>query len=371
MTNTDFFGNNLLNIINGGCPENNPLKYFTKPNAHYTKLDILDIKTLYTVNKYNMDIWIKESYDETNLIYTFAIIDNEITIVCINKEKEIIEKTYIVSEYNSKLKDYSYYLYIVKNNLYYTYIDNENNWTWLGCIDLTKEIDSDEVVLDTESKKEKLTEPESNGDMLISPLNLDLEFFNDEKYLYIKIYYIFKNCIMRYNIDTKEVDKFLIDDELNENFTFTVDDNIIYVINSDGILEKHLINNEYKTTTLICETELDKSMYKKKMIIVSGILYISNVMINNCLHIVAYEVNTLKILWKYRTNYKIDDFKIMYGDMFFQEKFLFKKVNLKTGYLVSSFLLKDVKSFQVSSDSNIYCLLQNDLICMVPCLENN
>ena len=37
-----------------------------------------------------MDIWIKENYDETNLIYTFVkdLINDKITIVSINKETE-------------------------------------------------------------------------------------------------------------------------------------------------------------------------------------------------------------------------------------------------------------------------------------------
>ena len=66
MTNIDFYGNNLLNIIHGECPENNPLRYFTNPKTKYDKLNIKEVlTTLEKGNKNNIAV----CENKTNLIY--------------------------------------------------------------------------------------------------------------------------------------------------------------------------------------------------------------------------------------------------------------------------------------------------------------
>lgn len=363
MANFDNYINNLKNILNGECPENNPLKYFTQPKCFFDTKDLKSIKTMSKANHYSMDLWVKENYNDTNLIYTFVkdLENKKITIISINKETEEIEKTYIVNDYTPELDEFNYYLYIVKNNLYYTYIDI-NKWTWLGCIDLTEDHGDNNVIELDNSEKVK---PEDNTDLLLCPKKLNLEFFSDKKYLYIKVYYVFKKCILRYNIQTKDVDKFLVDDNLSNNFTFTVCDNIIYVVDGDGVLKKHRINED-NTTTLISETELDNSDDKKKLVIVDGILYVSNVTINNKNNLVAYEKNSLKKIWNYETTCIIVDFKIIYSDIFFEEGTLLKKVNKDDGCLLFSTRLQYLRSFEVSRDSNVYLLFDSKVSMLIP-----
>ena len=99
MANLDNYINNLKNILNGECPENNPLKYFTQPKCFFDVNDVKDeIKTLEQENIYSIGIWTKENYNDTNLIYTFVkdLIKNKITIVAINKETKEIENTEII-----------------------------------------------------------------------------------------------------------------------------------------------------------------------------------------------------------------------------------------------------------------------------------
>lgn len=367
MTNIDFYGNNLLNIIHGECPENNPLRYFTNPKTKYDKLNIKEVlTTLEKGNKNNIAVW----ENKTNLIYTFLKEENKIKIISINKDTKKIVKTYIINNIVNHSKNY--YLYIVENTLFYTYIDETMYWTWLGVIDLSEE--TNEIIVDltnTENRYElKKNNISSSCDKLLTPIPIDLEFYhNDNNYLYIKSYYIFKNCIMRYNINTKQRNYYLIEENLCKTFTFTIcDDNVILIINND-CLKKYLINEDYNTTTLISQVELKtQKEEEKKMIVVDNILYISNITVNSINYLVAYEVNSLKQLWIYET-IKIKDFKIQYSDIFTIDDFELKKIDKNTGCLLSSFQLKDIISFDVSRDSNIYVLLKNQVSLLVPRIE--
>ena len=369
MTNIDFYGNNLLNIINGECPENNPLKYFTNPKTKYDKLNIKEvITTLEKTNNYNIAVW----ENKINLIYTFLKEENKIKIISINKDTKEIVKTYIINNTVNNVKNY--HLYIVENTLFYTYIDESMCWTWLGLIDLIEDETNERIVdlTNTENRYELNKNNSSACDKLLTPVPIDLEFYhNDSNYLYIKSYYIFKNCIMRYNINTKQRNYYLTEENLCKTFTFTIcGDNMILILNNN-CLKKYLMNQDYnKTTTLISQVELKPQKEKEnKMIVVDNILYISNITINCINYLVAYEVNSLKQIWMYETK-KIKDFKIQYSDIFTIDDFELKKIDKNTGCLLSSFQLKDIISFEVSGDSNIYVLLQNQVSLLVPRIDN-
>jgi hypothetical protein len=363
MTNLDFYGNNLLNIINGECPENNPLKYFINPETDYDNLNIKEITTLDTINNYGIAVWEKK----INLIYTFIKEENKIKIISINKETNEIEKTYIINNNVNNLKQY--YLYIVENTLFYTYIDEQMFWTWLGVINLNEETEENVIDLtNTENRYELKKNNNSDCDKLLTPIKLDLEFYhNNVDYLYIKSYFIFKNCIMRYSIETKEKEYYLLEEKLCGDFTFTIcGDNTIYIIDNN-CLKKYFINNE--TTTLISKVELKPQLNTiKKMEIVDGILYISNITINNSNYLVAYEVNSLKQIWIYETE-EIKDFKILYNDIFIIDNLQLKKIDKNKCCLKLVFDLKDIISFEVSRDSNIYVLIKNKVNLLVPKTE--
>ena len=361
MTNVDFYGNNLLNIINVECPENNPLKYFTNPETDYDNLNIKEITTLDKINNYSIVVW----ENKINLIYTFLKEENKIKIISINKDTKEIVKTYIINNIVNDLKNY--YLYIVENTLFYTYIDETMCWTWLGVINLND--DTEEKVVDltnTENRYELKKNNSSDCDKLLTPIKLDLEFYHNDDYLYIKSYYIFKNCIMRYSIESKEKNYYLLQENLCGDFTFTFcGDNTIYIIDNN-CLKKYLIDNE---TTLISIIEFKPQLNTiKKMEIVDGILYISNITINNLNYLVAYEVNSLKQLWIYETE-EIKDFKILYNDIFIIDNLQLKKIDKNKGCLKLVFDLKNIISFEVSRDSNIYVLLKNKVNLLVPKIE--
>lgn len=85
-------------------------------------------------------------------------------------------------------------------------------------------------------------------------------------------------------------------------------------------------------------------------------------------YLVAYEMNSLKILWTYEICCNILDFKIMYNDIFFKEDTIFKKLNKNNGSLLSSIELENLITFEVCRDSNIYLLYVDKVSMLEPIL---
>ena len=349
MSNIDLFGNNLLNIINGDCVENNPLEYFLKVQKKYNIMNIFDIYNLKLNTKYCISIW----DNCENIIYTFSknTNTNKIEIFGIDKDKNKIVKNYIVNDNTEETNNFNYYMYIVNDILYYTSLDNNDKLIELMMINLN----TDEV--------ENII---NLNDVIYT---LDLEFCKSENILYTKSYKNSKFFILSYDNETKELHNYLMEEKLNEFFTFTVYKGIIYLIDNDGILSKHKINSD-KTTTFLSEKILDNKKIKKKIIVDENTIYISNVICNNYFYLIAYDKYTLNIKWRYKHNFIIDDFKIIYNDLFLNDFNQFIKLKKQTGKFVTFLDLKNISGFQLHRDTNIYYLQQNCVNALIPKINN-
>ena len=332
MSNIDFFGNNLLNIINGNCVENNPLEYFLKTQENYNIMNIFSIYNLKFNTNYCISIW----DNCKNIIYTFSknIHTNKIEIFGMDKDQNKVVKNYIVND-----------------NLYYTTLNNDDKLIELMMINLN----TDEV--------------ENVINLNDVVYTLDLEFHKSENILYTKSYKNSKFFIIAYDNETSSFHNYLMEEKLNELFTFTVNNNIIYVIDNDGILSKHKINDD-KTTTFISEKILDNKKTKKKIIVDDNTIYISNILCNNFFYLIAYDKYSLNIQWKHKHNFFIDDFKIIYNDLFLTDCNQIVKLKKQTGKIITFFDLKNIIGFQVSIDTNVYYLQENCVNALIPKINN-
>lgn len=344
MSNINFFGNNLLNIIHGDCVENNPLKYFIKKQDDY---DIMNIFTIYNL-KYNTNYCISIWNNCKNIIYTFSknIQTNKIEIIGIDKDENKIIKNYVVNDNTEETNNFKYYMFIVNDILYYTTLGDD------------KLIDLIMIDLNTDEVEDII----NLNDVVYT---LDLEFCENNNILYVKTYKNSKFYIISYDNETKELNNYLMEEKLNECFTFTVNNNMIYVIDNDGILSKHKINDD-KTTTFISEKILDNKKTKKKIIVDDNIIYISNILCNKFFYLIAYDECTLNIKWKHKHNFFINDFKIIYNDLFLTDCNQFVKLKKQTGKFITCCDLKNIIGFQVSRDTNVYYLQHKCVNALIP-----
>ena len=118
MDNIAFYNHNLLNILNGGSCENNPLSYFTKD---YKNFDIVEIQRRYNnkeiLSEYSIDI------DSNHNIYTFnRITDNKIQLI-----RTTIDNTIKIGAPFEHHEGAIYSLKIIGNDLWYTKTKDDTN----------------------------------------------------------------------------------------------------------------------------------------------------------------------------------------------------------------------------------------------------
>ena len=333
MDNIAFYNHNLLNILNGGSCENNPLSYFTKD---YKNFDIVEIPRRYNnkeiLSEYSIDI------DSNHNIYTFnRITDNKIQLI-----RTTIDNTIQIGTQFEHIEGARYSLKIIGNQLWYT--KTQGTTLYIYCLDITNDEGLDGGV----------------GTEICEVPNEEIKFKQDGNYIYI----LGETHVKQYNIQEKHTRSIDVSDISPYN-AIDIYDKCFYIIEGN-YLKRYNLNSELKLIqdSIYFYTLDDTANLKKYLVVDNGFVYVSGVYMNHSAYLIKLYHLNLNYIWGIKIQHNPScsnkiQFKVKYNDIYLfnyikDNQACLIKADTKDGCIKSSIQFDNITSYVVGDDLNVY-----------------